>query len=291
MSSQWQRWKGIMKAVPFEEKRLLKWRPPFIVQPKYDGDRCKAYPLESGYLMLSSEENPFYSVPHIQDALTSSGIKMTLDGELYNHSIHKGGGHEAVHSIVSRTVNIHPRYQEMQYHIFDVETDEPQLKRLVHLENIKKMQIPYIVVAPFWLCETLDDIMRVYDELMDKDYEGIIVRHIDNVYQHKRSTLLMKFKPKQEDIYEIIGFNEEIDKNGYPKGTLGSLVCRSQEGESFAVGSGFRQDDRRSLWIAKESLIGRRVKVQYQHTTPGRGVPRFPIFASLEPITYEEVRR
>ena len=46
--SNWQRWKGIMKASPFEEKRLTKWNPPYIIQPKYDGFRCRAIPLMTG---------------------------------------------------------------------------------------------------------------------------------------------------------------------------------------------------------------------------------------------------
>jgi len=55
MSPEWQRWKGIMKAVPFETKRLDKWQPPYIIQPKYDGDRCRAVKLDNGnFLLLSS---------------------------------------------------------------------------------------------------------------------------------------------------------------------------------------------------------------------------------------------
>ena len=55
-----------MKAVPFEQKRLNKWEPPYILQPKYDGVRCRAVPVENGYLLLSSEENVVFSVPHIK---------------------------------------------------------------------------------------------------------------------------------------------------------------------------------------------------------------------------------
>ena len=57
--SNWQRWTGIMKAYPFSEDRLAKWEPPYVVQPKYDGVRCRAVPLDNGsYLLLSSEEKP-----------------------------------------------------------------------------------------------------------------------------------------------------------------------------------------------------------------------------------------
>ena len=33
---------GIMLCYPFEEKRLNKWNPPYIIQPKLDGERCRA---------------------------------------------------------------------------------------------------------------------------------------------------------------------------------------------------------------------------------------------------------
>ena len=65
---------GIQLAYPFEEKRLAKWQPPYIVQPKFDGDRCSNTPLPSAPLLLSSEENPFFSVPHINEQLTKDGL-------------------------------------------------------------------------------------------------------------------------------------------------------------------------------------------------------------------------
>jgi len=85
----WQRWKNIMKCYPFEEKRLAKWQPPYICQPKYDGDRCKGYPLPnrfkddiSDYMLLTSEENPYFSIPHINASLAKSGLDVILDGDL-----------------------------------------------------------------------------------------------------------------------------------------------------------------------------------------------------------------
>ena len=85
--AQWQRWKNIMKCYPFEEKRLAKWQPPFIVQPKYDGVRCRAVPTESGTLLLSSEENVIFSVPHINEMFDKLNINSELDGELYCHGM------------------------------------------------------------------------------------------------------------------------------------------------------------------------------------------------------------
>ena len=123
--------------------------------------------------------------------------------------------------------------------------------------------------------------MRVYDKLIELEYEGMIVRHKDGPYERKRSTLVMKFKPKKEDIYEILGFTEEISIEGTPKNSLGSLTLKSEDGGTFKAGSGFTAGDRQFLWNSKDDLIGKKVKIQYQHLTSGKKVPRFPIFMEV----------
>ncbi len=285
--SKWQRWKGIMKCYPFSEDRLLKWQPPYIVQPKYDGFRCRAVPISSpqgsSHIFLSSEENIFYSVPHLQEEITCLGLSAELDGELYCH----GMSFDEISSIVSRTVNIHPDHKKIQFHVFDIVNEMPQMKRLLQIENLKGFS-PWFRVAPFWLCESLDDVMRAYDQVIKQGYEGIIVRHFQAPYERKRSTLVMKFKPKKSDEYVIVRLNEEIDKNGRPKNSLGSFVCIGADGETFNVGTGFTEDHRREYWNKGEDLIGKVCKVSYQHLTAGKKVPRFPVF--MEVIEDDRIR-
>ena len=272
-----QRWKGIMKCVPFEEKRLLKWHPPYIVQPKYDGVRCRAIHTETGgYLLLSSEENIIYSVPHLNMTFDRLGLQAEFDGELYCHGL----SFEEILSITSRTVNIHSDSERIQFHLFDIVNDQPQMRRSIIIENLRNLSNS-IQVAPFWLCENLDDIMRVFDKIINLGYEGIIVRHQLAPYERKRSTMVMKFKPKKEDDYEIVGYEEEISIEGKPKNSLGALICRSGDGNTFSAGSGFSRDDRETLWNSKESLIGRICKIKYQHLTTGKQVPRFPVFVEI----------
>jgi len=274
------RWKNIMKCYPFEEKRLAKWQPPYIVQPKYDGVRCRAISIAGangdGCLLLSSEENIIYSVPHINQIIGSLGLKGELDGELYCH----GMSFEQIVSITSRTVNLHPDYQRIQFYCFDIINDQPQMRRSLIIENLRGLN-PHIIVAPFWLCTDLDDVMRVHDRLHEQGYEGIIVRNSMGPYELKRSLYVMKFKSKKEDDYEIVGSQEEIDKDGNPKGTLGALVCKSGDGNIFNVGSGFNADQRRELWLKRESLPGKVANVKYQHLTTGKQVPRFPVFVEV----------
>lgn len=268
-----------MKAAPFEEKRLLKWKPPFIVQPKYDGWRCRAVPsnLDIGhYVLFSSEENIFFSVPHINEALDTLGLCAELDGELYCHKMPI----EQLSSIVSRTVNLHPDHQQVHFHVFDIVNEEPQMKRLLQIENLKGLH-PLIHISPFWLCESLEDIMRTYDRIIDLGYEGIIVRHFQAPYQRKRSTLVMKFKPKQEDIYEILSYEEEYSVSGVPKGSLGALVCDSGDGNTFNVGTGFSDEQRATLWTRRDELQGKFARVKYQHRMSGTNKPRFPVFVEV----------
>lgn len=279
--AEWQRWKNIMKCVPFSEDRLLKWKPPYIVQPKYDGFRCRAMPIETGltrneYLLLSSEENIFYSVPHLNEIFSNLNLRSELDGELYCHGI----DFNSLSSIVSRTINLHPDYKRVQFHCFDIINDQPQMKRLLQIENLREVS-PWIVVSPFWVCETLDDIMRAYDKLIELKYEGIIVRHYMAPYERKRSTMLMKFKPKKDDTYKIVNVVEEVSKEGIPKNRLGALVCKSGDGNLFHVGTGFNDEERERLWNNRETLPGMNAKVQYQHLTTGKQVPRFPVFVEV----------
>lgn len=283
--SQWQRWKGIMKAYPFEEKRLAKWQPPYIVQPKYDGFRCRAIPIETGiqkdsYIFLSSEENIFYSVPHLNEVFRRIGLRAELDGELYNHQMYLEGGFDLILSVCSRTVNIHPRSQEIQFHLFDIVNSEPQMRRILLIDALRGLT-PWIQVAPFWLCENLKDVLNAYDKIIELGYEGIIVRHFQGPYQKKRSTMVMKFKPKKDDHYKIVGWKEEYSNEGVAKGCLGALVCESGDGDTFSVGTGFSDDQRVSLWRIREELLGMYAHVQYQHLTAGRKVPRHSVFVEV----------
>ncbi|MBU2249239.1 MAG: hypothetical protein KKD77_21000 [Gammaproteobacteria bacterium] len=270
--------KNVMLCYPFEERRLLKWEPPYICQPKLDGERCRALVSFYGTVTLfSSEENVITSVPHINKAI-SRALRyndVELDGELYIH----GASFEEIHSIVGRTVNLSPDHREVKLYVFDLVSDQPQAKRFNELNKIEFP--PELVRVPTILAWNLEEIMRLNDRYLNEGYEGIVVRHFEAPYIRRRSTFMMKFKPKRSDIYQVVGFKEEIDKNGKPKGRLGALVCQGGDGTQFSVGSGLTEEQRVNLWLTRDSLTEHDVKVAYQHLTSLQGVPRFPVFVEL----------
>lgn len=271
---------GIMLAYPFEEKRLAKWQPPYVVQPKLDGERCRLIVRnDGGALLLSSTEEIITSVPHINQLAPRIIPVGEWDGELYVH----GWSFEEIHSVVSRSVNIHPNFELMQFHAFDHIGPGVQLERTLTMMNLQNWleNDPVFRVVNSHIVDDFDSLMEKRAEFVNAGYEGIIVRHHAGIYERKRSTAIMKLKPSRTDAYLIVGHFEEIDKYGQPKNRLGGLVCRGDDGTEFRVGSGFTAAQREALWRNPESLHGLFVKVEYQALTPGRGCPRFPIFCSI----------
>lgn len=288
---------GIMLAHPLEEKRYAKWSQPSIIQPKLDGERCRAvFNSDGSVLLYSSENNVITSVPHINQQLENTGYReIEFDGELYIH----GKPFETIQSIVSRSVNQHYASDSMDYHIFDIVSSDPQDIRLraldlllnpLHLENIKKVPSDYVT--------DIESIVTMLHEYEDLGYEGAIIRHPKAPYLRKRSPYMMKFKPRKSDIYRIAGYYEEMSIHGNLKGRLGSLICCGDEATFlelghlqpnakipvgyFGVGSGFNEDERSVLWKEREGLVGKWCEVLYQHTTSKGRVPRFPVYASIK---------
>ena len=138
--------------------------------------------------------------------------------------------------------------------------------------------------------------------IIDKGYEGAMLRDPNSFYKQGRHTLksqaLMKLKKFFDDEAIIIGFEEKMhngnekttDERGYSKrshkqegmisaNTLGALVVKWRDVE-FKVGSGYTDKQRKELWENRESLLGKLVTFKYQELSK-YGVPRFPIFKAL----------
>jgi len=273
---------GIMLCYPFEEKRLEKWGGIAIVQPKLDGVRCRAVWQPTGsWILLSSQLNEIISVPHINQALHKAFPEggPELDGELYTHGL----SFEQVFSATSRTRELHADSENIELHIFDlIKENTMQTIRLKYLRDLNlETSSEFLKVVPDKLAVGAEEVMTIKEALCSDGYEGIIVRKPDGLYVRRRSTEIMKFKPKKSDWYRIVGVQEEVSIHGELKASLGALICSSDEGETFNVGTGFTRLQREELWEMQDDLLGKWCHVEYQHITPGRGVPRFPVFVRV----------
>lgn len=276
---------GIMLCYPFEERRLRnevrgqqKWTAPFLIQPKLDGERCRAVIGPENIVHLwSSEMNIIISVPHINEAIEKMNLPtgFEFDGELYQHDL----DFSDIHSAVGRTVNLSSEHESIEYHIFDiVEESMSQLERLVHLGRIKLL--PPLFKVENKMVDTPEEVLELLTNFTDLGYEGVIIRELNAPYVRKRSSNMMKFKPRKSDFYQIVDFKQERDQFGNLKNSLGALICIGNDGTPFAVGSGLTADQRRLWWLERFNLIGQLAHVKYQNITPA-GVPRFPVFIKL----------
>ena len=279
---------GIMLAYPYEQRRLMdpkfKWTFPVIVQPKLDGERCRALRDENGNVRLfSSTEEEIISVPHIVEELQQTWDRqpgrehiLELDGELYLHGL----DFNEIHSIVSRRKELHPDYSTMQYHIFDI---------IPHAEEMTQMRRSSIVSQLFpdssvikivrssvaASVEVAEAHLETYE---DQGYEGVIIRHPELKYVRKRSTHMLKFKPKKSDTYPLLDVIEAVSKDGQPLEMAGTLVLGESSAEAFEVGCGkLTHPERRHLWQAHQNneTQGLHVHYQYQASQPKTGKPRF----------------
>lgn len=279
--SMWNKRSGIMLAYPFSLNRLRKnFSPPYLVQPKLNGERCRIIKNSAGAVtLLSSEENEILGVPHIREAFARLPITSHLefDGELYVH----GKSLQSIRSIVSRRKDLHPDHETVTFNLFDIVINETQYSRLdliySHLKPLFSSPLTIVETTP---CNTYEEIYALLVEYMKEGYEGVIVRDYRAPYVRKRSTKMLKWKPRKHDCYKIVEVLEAVDLSGAPKNTLGALTLDS-DGGRFNCGAGMLTHEQRdSYWETREDLIGLYAVIKYPELTE-RGVPSHPVLVEI----------
>ncbi|MCP4488981.1 MAG: hypothetical protein GY820_16965 [Gammaproteobacteria bacterium] len=265
--------KDITLPQAYTEKLFNRLGSPLIVQPKIEGDRIRARMYSGIPTLLSSSAAVRNSLPHIQNELLRSPFhEIELDGEAYKH----GWKHSQIRSVVSRTRNLHPNHEAIEYWVYDIVSGAPQIERLDNLRGCKTAcDWKYIKFVPFKVIYTLDEFQHYYDVCLEKGFEGIIARHMTAPYVRKKTPYLIKLKPRLSEYFEIQGVEEERDKYGRLKNTFGAFTCVTSDGEeTFSVGSGPTKMQRQLFWKHRESFKGQEVKVRFQGYTNARNVPK-----------------
>lgn len=281
---------GVMLAKPFDEKIFSKWSTNgCYTQPKINGDRCRIVCTEDGKVtMYSSTGLRILGCPHIVreiERMIQGGMyelfKTPLDGELWA----PGLAHQEVHGIVSRKNSLSTGYQVINFYLFDlVDKIKSQSQRLEDLFDLtpKLYPIRSIICVDTELINN-EDVQRKVMEYCAEGYEGAILRYPYGMYVEGKQSSCLKIKPRSEDLYIIEGFNQEIDKDGYAKNSLGSFIVRSRTGFPFSVGSGklLTKANREGLWKVRDMLIGKKIRVLYPELTKS-GVPSQPVVYSID---------
>jgi ATP-dependent DNA ligase len=278
---------GIMLAYPLDEGKLSRLGREFIVQPKYNGERCIVEWFADEPVLISSYGNERKFLDHITDSLKMIARTfgpIPFDGEIYVH----GWSREQIDSALRRTVNKSSVVAGLEYHVFDIRTSETCIQRVSFLKALEKagytQDTSPIKLVPSFLANA-DNWSTAASKFITDGYEGAILRRMDAPWEAKRTVNMLKFKPTETDEYDILDINEAIDKHGHPKGMVGSFTVKAPDvDESFKVSAGKMNHARRvEIWRHRQLFLGKKLIVKHEFLQTSGGVPICAVAIDISP--------
>jgi hypothetical protein len=255
---------------------------PCYIQPKLNGIRALWLP-DTGLLSRGRPGEPGILwkpsvLPQIHENLKS--ITIPLDGELYCHGLSL---QEINKRVAVKRNTPHDDCGVIVYNVFDTPMPLPFFKRLEYINDIKNAGLDYVTGVETYYCSSSSFGDKCHSLNLSDGYEGSMYRTAIDPYgfehacgnQENRWNYLLKRKDWLELDATIIGFEEEHDINGHPKDTLGSFVCRTDEGKEFCAGSGLTAYQRSHYWPLRHLLVGSRVNIKYEMLSDS-GIPLKP---------------
>ena len=282
-------WTGLLKDYPvmlcsqFEEKLVNKVQFPALVQTKMDGMRFNAIVQHTAidstveYRSRNGKEIQLLGNLDADFIALSGGIDCVFDGELL--VVDNGGvldrqtGNGILNKANKGTITAADAakvratiWDVIPYAYFvDGECHTPYGQRFDSLRIMVDAHQPKKVgLVQSWEVENYDTAKSLFEELLQRGEEGIILKDKRGIWENKRAKHQIKFKGEQECDLEIIAVEEGTGKYA---GKLGAVVCRSRPEDGIVltvnVGSGFNDAHRDNLWAVRDSLIGKIVAVKY----------------------------
>ena len=276
-----------------DESQIAKW-DRIVIEEKYDGVRVIAIVKgnEVTYFTRSFNELPQRCLQKItaEIKVLLGGITIPepgifFDGELTDLN------RTSVSGKVTQMLKGNPADSigdDMLYNIFDTEEvstlekgkgGNPFYMRRQLLETMFKARkieqivdkfivklgenppFTSIVLANSITTEDHSLIHKTYKELVDEGGEGVIVKSVNHLYECKRSKSWIKIKEVNDCDLIIKGW---YPGEGKREGFIGGLICEDASGKvQVKVGSGFTEEDLKSLSENPDGLIGKIVACQY----------------------------
>ena len=269
---------------------LDKLRFPLLASPKLDGVR--AY-VKNG--VVWSRSNKRIPNQHVQNLFHYMD---GFDGELIVGPANSPTCYRDTVSGVMREDG----EPEVRFHAFDLwNSSERFTKRYDRLQEIVATRIDNeVITVKQFLIAYLPDLLMLELSMLDKGYEGLILRDQYSPYKQGRSTVkegyLLKLKRFVDSEAMVVGFEERMHNGNEAKvnelgrtsrsshkanktgrGDLGALVLQTPQGVEFSCGTGFSDADRADIWKNRDRYRSQFAK--YKHFPVGvKDAPRHPVF-------------
>lgn len=164
-----------------------------------------------------------------------------------------------------------------------------RMEKLLFLgEMIRLLDLDSLAVVDILYSGTDQSAIDVYlERMVNEDKEGLMLNR-DAKYRRKRHNGILKVKRFYTVDLRIIDFEEGT---GRLKGSLGAFVVRYKD-NILNVGSGMSDEQRRTFWEERESLIDRVIEVRYKEESrdkdTGKPSLQFPSFVQLRELGKQE---
>ena len=230
----------------FDHKNSPDW--PRWAMPKLNGVRAMWVP---GVGLFSKDGVPYESgvLPHIEEALADT--KLWLDGELYAHGM-------SLQQINSRAgvnrVRPHADHAAIGFHVFDS-------PKILHRQSVLLSSLPFEIPFVKHLEVKCDkEAATAFRAWIADGYEGACYKH-PGEYVPGRSSMILRRKGWKDAEYDVVALVRG-EAGGKYDNSIGDVICRTDAGNEFSVGSfAFDDDERLKIWAAHTKPT--RAKVRY----------------------------
>jgi len=239
----------VMLAKQYHGRNIKGW----WMSEKLDGIRA----IWTGSELVSRNGKLFHTPAWFTEKLPHNII---LDGELYEG---RGMFQQTVGKV--RTKN-GPDWAGMKYMIFDCIIGEKFEHRQKCIQEL--ILPPHVKIIEQLKCTGSRHLERFMSGIVDGGGEGVMLRRPGSMYEHKRSSALVKYKLFQSAEAVVVGYKKG---KGHFANVVGSLVCRIGE-KTFKVGAGLSDEIR-----CTPPVINSVITFSYFERTES-GLPRFPVY-------------
>lgn len=272
-------WEEPMRAKNYKDvksndkKNLLKF--PVACQPKLDGHRC----IINKDGAWTRKGKRYVCIPHIVNGLAYLFEKypdLVLDGELYADKY--ANDFNELSSIVRQTkpttADLEKSKNCIQYWVYDIADQKTSFVARAEKLNelLGNLNEPWLVVVPTTIVTDQNMLDQKYEEYIDNNYEGQMVR-LNKPYEWKRTTSLLKRKEFQDKEFIAVGV---VEGEGNRKGTLACIWFINEDGHRFKGDMKGTREYCRQLWENRDKIPGTAWTVDFFNRTPDKNIPRFP---------------
>lgn len=273
------------------EKIKLKGDEKIFISQKLNGTRCAFI----GDKCMTRQGKEYTGLQHIIDDLQKLvGTNMFVDGELVYKNKEGLTDSEAFQKGTGIAMSKDEDKSDLKLVVFDMFPldefwnsaskevySERLVKYLLPLKNKLTVDFENVSVVPmFYNGNDHAEIWNWLDYAENNDMEGVII-NLDSPYECKRSKNLIKVKRFYTYDLEVVDVEEGDGRN---KGTLGALVVKYKN-NTVNVGSGYTDQERKTLWENREDIIGRVIEVKFKEITvdkkTGLESLQFPVYCGI----------